>query len=776
VILRRAGRDLRALGPRAVLLVLAIAMAAGTGGGASLTFTNVQGALDSYYAKYHLADVEMSLRELSPRSELLARAQRAGATRASTRLVLTGTIRTGKKTEKATSSALIVGMPVKAPLDQLQMLEGKGLAQLGKHGVVIEKDFARVHHLSIGSHVKLKVEGLTARLRVEGIGRTPDSLFASADPQYFVLQRGSLAYVYVPLGKIQHAIAPYAGPDRVDQLLVNLPPGHLASGERALTKNLPVEQLVPKNQQPGYRGTRLNLSELASFTPVLTMVLAAVAILLIAVTMMRLVQNQRRELGTMLALGHKRPTVVLTAVLPGLAIGLIGGLLAIPACVVVAKLMANQFSSSYGFLEVPAKLTLGAAALAFGLAMVTSLVSVAFPAVSLSRLAPAEALRGDAPSSQRLPKWARAATGTVGAAWAYGLRNVLRTPVRSTLTVLSLGGAIGLGISLHIVASSVQAANDVWFSQQSWTQTAVLQEPMPEAAAAKIGERAHARRTEAIASGSVQLADASGRLGNVNVVGLPRAPQLQSVGIPPSGIRRGTTYVSKQLATQFDLKTGQRLTLIGPRGPTSVVIVGTANTIAEQDAYLPLNAAQGLLGQDGKVTSLLVEGDRRTAAALRKSLDVSKVVSKASLKSGIGYVIEQLTLLMNTVVAIGLAVGALFLISTLAMSVLERQGEFAVLRALGWGMRDLATVIAVESLVLTACGGIVGSLISPAIASPLMEKINSAWFHVSYNLQATNFLVVIGPALVLGLIVALQTSSRIARLDIGRAVRTRVAG
>ncbi|MGN6255300.1 MAG: hypothetical protein ACTHO8_10035, partial [Solirubrobacterales bacterium] len=130
MILRRAARDLRALGPRAILLVLAIAMAAGTGGGASLTFTNVQGALDSYYSKYHLADVEMSLWNLRPRSELLARAKRAGATRASTRLVFPGKIRTGK----AASSALVVGMPVKAPLDQLQILEGKGLAQLGKHG------------------------------------------------------------------------------------------------------------------------------------------------------------------------------------------------------------------------------------------------------------------------------------------------------------------------------------------------------------------------------------------------------------------------------------------------------------------------------------------------------------------------------------------------------------------------------------------------------------------------------------------------------------------
>jgi putative ABC transport system permease protein len=772
MILRRAFRDLRALGMRGVLVVLAIAAAAGTGGGASLAYDNVEGALNSFYSDYHLAGIELSLRSLRPRSELMTLARRAGASRASTRLVLPGTIKAGD----SSASALIVGMPPHPPLDQLQMLRGKSLAELGKHGVVIETDFAHVHHLSLGSRIKVRVEGSTSRARVEGIGRTPDSLFASADPAYFVVQRGSLAYVYVPLQRVQKAVASFAGPGKVDQLLVDFPPGHESARERILTRGQPVDKVVPRRQQLGYRGTQLSLSQLSAFTPVLTAVLAAVAILLIAVTMMRLVQNQRKELGTMLALGYKRWAVILTAVLPGLLLGLIGGLFAIPVCVAVAKLIATQFTASYGFLAVPTKLTFSAAALAFALAVVTSLVSVIYPAVTLSRLTPAEALRGDTPALQRLPRWLRAATGTAGTAWAYGLRNVLRTPIRSALTILSLGGAIGLGVSLHIVASSVQAANDVWFAKQDWTETAVLQEPMPGAAAVKVGEKAHARRVEPIVSGSVVLGGRSGKLGNVNVVGLPPAPQLQSIGLPLGSMKPGTTYVSKQLATQFGLKVGEHVTLTGSQGVAALRIAGTANTLAEEDCYLPLPVAQTLLGQRGKITSLLIEGGNRTATALRRSLNVAKVVSKDEVKSGVDDIVSQLTLLMNIVVGIGLGVGALFLISSLAMSVLERQTEFAVLRALGWGIRDLAAVIVGETILLAVCGAVIGSLLAPAIASPLMQRINSAWFHVGYELRATDFLIVIAPALLLATLVALQTSSRITRLDVGRAVRTRVAG
>lgn len=772
MIFRRAARDLRALGPRAVLVVLATAMAAGTGGGAALTHANVQGALDAFYSKYHLADVEMSLKTLRPGGPLLARAKQAGATRSSVRLIVPGSIttRTGQ------AAALLVGMPSSPALDQLEILRGEGVAGLKKHGAVIEADFAHVHHLSLGSHVKLEAAGFSAPVTVEGIGRTPDSLFASGDPEYFVLQRGSLAYVYLPLKEVQDAAESLAGAGSggVDELLADFPPGREAERERILTHGEPVDQVVPRREQLGYRGTQLSLSELTAFTPVLTAVLSAVAVLLIAVTMMRLVQTQRRELGTMLALGHKRSSVAITAVLPAMTLGLLGGLLAIPVCVGVAKLIGSQFSASYGFLAVPTKLTAGAAVLAVALAVGTSALAVVFPAVSLTRLTPAEALRGNTPSShRRLPTWARTATSATGPAWAYGLRNVLRTPVRSTLTALSLGGAIGLGISLHIVESSVQAANDAWFAKQSWTQTAVLREPMREPEALKVGIEAHARRIEPIVSGSVEIADRSGRLGDVNIVGTPSAPQLQSIGLPSAGITHGTTFVSKQLATQFRLGVGQRATLTGPQGPLTVVIAGTANTLAEEDCYLPLRAAQTLLGETNTVTSLLVEGNSRTEGDLRASLNVTKVVDKTSVRAGVGNVITQLTLLMNTVVSIGLAVGALFLISSLAMSVLERQSEFAVLRALGWGRRELAIVVLAESIVLTALGGVVASLIAPAIASPLMQRINAAWFHVSYDLRPANFLVVVLPALALAVAVALQTAMRIGRLDIGRTLRTR---
>jgi putative ABC transport system permease protein len=494
------------------------------------------------------------------------------------------------------------------------------------------------------------------------------------------------------------------------------------------------------------------------------------------VTVMRLVQSQQRELGTLLALGYKRVSVVIAAALPAITLGTLGGLIAVPVCVVVAKLVASQFSASYGFLVVPTELTTHSAALAASLAIGTTVIAVVFPTMRLVRLTPADALRATAPSAYRLPAWAQSTTSVAGTVWAYGVRNVLRTPIRSTLTVLSLGGAIGLGIALHVVASSVQAANDRWFSRQAWTDTVLFQKPMTEAAAVQIGTAAHATRVEPIASGSVQLADDSGQLGDVDVVGTPRTPQLEAIGLPAGGPKTGTTLVSQQLATQFGLHVGQRVMLIGPHESLTAVIAGTTNTLAEEDCYVPLATAQALLGQSNKITSLLVEGRHRTASILRESASVSRVVSKSTVKRGVDRIVSQLKTLITVVMGLALAVGVLFLISSLAMSVLERQAELALLHALGWQKHEITTIVIAESLMLTASGAVVASVLAPAIAAPLMHQISMAWFHISYDLQPKSFIVVILPALALAVLVALQASSRVGRIDIARAVRARVAG
>ncbi len=81
MLLRKALRDLRAMGSRAVLMIVVIGAGAGTAAGISLALNDVKQTRNDFYARYALADLDVRLRQPIAPAALLARARAAGATR-----------------------------------------------------------------------------------------------------------------------------------------------------------------------------------------------------------------------------------------------------------------------------------------------------------------------------------------------------------------------------------------------------------------------------------------------------------------------------------------------------------------------------------------------------------------------------------------------------------------------------------------------------------------------------------------------------------------------
>jgi putative ABC transport system permease protein len=96
ILLRKALRDIRAMGARALLLVLVIGAGVGMAAGIGLALGDVRATRDAFYRDQALADLDVRLQRPIPAGVLAARARDAGArdagaTLAETRLVLDGT-------------------------------------------------------------------------------------------------------------------------------------------------------------------------------------------------------------------------------------------------------------------------------------------------------------------------------------------------------------------------------------------------------------------------------------------------------------------------------------------------------------------------------------------------------------------------------------------------------------------------------------------------------------------------------------------------------------
>jgi putative ABC transport system permease protein len=768
---RKAWRDVRAMRLRAILLMLVIGVGIGTAAGIALAFRDVQVTRDAFYRDYGLPDLDVRLSRPVPAGALLARARAAAATRSAVQLVLDGGVRlpTGER-----AAAELVGINPATALDRLAMLHGHPLAPAQPAGAVVESDFATQAHVKVGGQLRLDLGGRPLTLRVRGLARSPEYLLATANPEYLIPQPGSLAVVFVPLRGLQQ----FAGlGGQANDLAADFPGGHLTARSRQMATGLPVAAVTPRSEQYSYRFTNADVRSFSLFAPVLGAVFAAVGFLLLVLSLRRLIHAQRRELGALLALGYSRRAVVFATVLPAGILVLGGAGVAAGVAVGVADLVATDYAAAVGFPSVfhtyAAAPLLGAA----GCALATALLAALVPAVSLARLRPNEAMRGQAPPSFTLHSWVRRATSRAGLSTAYVIRTLLRRPLPTVATSVSLAAAIGLSAALGIIVTSVSRSVDASFAQQGWSYAVDLGRPIPLADARTLAARAGAPAAEPITEGPAQLSCPGHAGTDARLVGLPAGASLEHLaivaGTPPGWDR---IVLSEQLASQLHAHTGGRVEITTATSRRHLTVAGIVRTLAAQQAFLPEGEAGPLLGLTGKATSLYVAGGGDVARRLRGDAQVVRVISKAAARNGMRQLVSELSGLIDVMLAISLGVGALFLVSSLALSYLDREGEFATLRAVGYGRRKITGIVATESLSVTVAGAALAVPLALLIAWPLARRIGTAWFQITLVSRPGNFVLSIAIALVLAVLAVLWATRQVMRANIAATVRTRLIG
>ncbi len=116
--------------------------------------------------------------------------------------------------------------------------------------------------------------------------------------------------------------------------------------------------------------------------------------------------------------------------------------------------------------------------------------------------------------------------------------------------------------------------------------------------------------------------------------------------------------------------------------------------------------------------------------------------------------------------AVALLVGGVGIANVMVISVLERQGEIGVRRALGATRRHIRLQFVIEAAMLSLLGGVAGVALGAAITAGYAEREDSV---VSVPLEALGLGV--GAALVIGGLAGLYPAARAARLDPAEAVR-----
>jgi putative ABC transport system permease protein len=252
--------------------------------------------------------------------------------------------------------------------------------------------------------------------------------------------------------------------------------------------------------------------------------------------------------------------------------------------------------------------------------------------------------------------------------------------------------------------------------------------------------------------------------------------------------RRGAA-VGRSLATRYGWKLGDPIILKGTIYPGEwqfvirAIYKGAEPTTDESRLFFHWDYLNETLKKQGSsradnVGWFLIKVARPdlapTVAAQVDALfknSLAETITETEQAFALGFVAMTSAILVAIQVVSWVVIGVILMVlaNTMAMSARERQGEYAVLKTLGFKARHLAGLILGESLLLALAGGLLGELLTfPAVH--FFKTQLGQYFRV-FPLTNATLALGLATALAVGLLAALLPAYRASRLSIAAALR-----
>ncbi len=509
---------------------------------------------------------------------------------------------------------------------------------------------------------------------------------------------------------------------------------------------------------------------------------------LVANTLAAMTAEQVGEIGTLKAIGGTQSQVLAIYVIASLLYGAVGTVVGLGLGTLASWRLLAYIG---GLLNLDMGYVLSAQGAVLGVVVgigVTALAGLV-PSYAATRIRVKEALEAYGINSTYGQGWSDRALQRVISLpplAAMSLRNLARRKVRTLITIAVIAVAVAASLAAQSTSVSVNTAIDglfqtyradawVWFNQ--WVGTNF---------AGNLLAVQGVRTVEVWSLGDAWVHTSKARLWGVPADTVLYSPRL----VAGRWYRPGETdavVVSTDLAQEEHLNVGDviNVQVQQDRRPFRVVGITIDNSIflgstVAGKVFMPEEMVERMENRQGWATFFALSFDKHDPATVEKRLGELETQFRGyQIASDSAYLEvrgakEQSRILSLALYAMSLiigAIGALGVLNTLTLNVLERRREIGVLRAMGAANANLIQVFMTEGLALGLGGWVVGIALGYPLGLVLVRLMQSVLFHIDYIFSPAMLVASLLFALVIAVLASLAPALGAARLRVGQVLR-----
>ena len=509
---------------------------------------------------------------------------------------------------------------------------------------------------------------------------------------------------------------------------------------------------------------------------------------LVANTLAAMTSEQVGEIGIVKAIGGTRWQVLTIYIISAILYGIVGTLVGI-AFGAFASWRLLLYIGALLNLEIDFAIAWQGVALGAAVGIGVTLIGGLIPAIAGTGIRVKDALEAYGITSTygrgRVDRLAQKLIALPPLA-AMSLRNLARRKTRSLITMFVIAVAVAASLAAQSTSASVDAAIDGLFQTYRADAWGWLDQWVGTTFAGTLRAADGVTGVEVWSIGDCWVGTARARLW-----GLPADTTMYIPRIVEGRWYRAdepdAVVVSTDLAQEQKLRLGD---IIGveidrARRPFRIVGIVIDNSIFLGSAvagkvFVPEDIVEKMQNREGWATFFALTFDAHDPGTVETRLGQLQArfkqyqIGTDSAYREVRGAKEQSRILSLALYAMSLiigAIGALGVLNTLALNVLERRREIGVLRSIGAADQNLAQVFFTEGIALGFGGWLFGIFLGYPLGQLFINLMQAVLFHIDYIFSWQMISISLLFALVLSILASLAPALAAARLRAGKVLR-----